>query len=94
MCVTGGVIFFVVRSYNNAETEKYQFNCRQYTNSCYHHRQFNSTWDALTYMRWQLPLIIEAYSITTHKSQSMTAHNGIVHLLEVCHMLPYQEPQT
>ena len=28
-------------------------------------------------MRWQLPLIL-AYSITTHKSQSMTAHNGIV----------------
>ena len=30
------------------------------------------------YMRWQLPLIL-AYSITTHKSQSMTAHNGIVY---------------
>ena len=29
-------------------------------------------------MRWQLPLIL-AYSITTHKSQSMLAHNGIVH---------------
>ena len=29
-------------------------------------------------MRWQLPLIL-AYSITTHKSQSMTAHNGIVY---------------
>ena len=28
-------------------------------------------------MRWQIPLIL-AYSITTHKSQSMTAHNGIV----------------
>jgi hypothetical protein len=30
------------------------------------------------YMRWQLPLIL-AYSITTHKSQSMTAHKGIVY---------------
>ena len=30
------------------------------------------------YMRWQLSLIV-AYSITTHKSQSMTAHNGIVY---------------
>ena len=29
-------------------------------------------------MRWQLPLIL-VYSITTHKSQSMTAHNGIVY---------------
>jgi ATP-dependent exoDNAse (exonuclease V) alpha subunit len=29
------------------------------------------------YMRWQLSLIL-AYSITTHKSQSMTANNGIV----------------
>ena len=29
-------------------------------------------------MRWQLPLIL-AYSITTHKSQSMTAHNGMVY---------------
>ena len=29
-------------------------------------------------MRWQLPLIL-ACSITTHKSQSMTAHNGIVY---------------
>ena len=29
-------------------------------------------------MRWQTPLIV-AYSITTHKSQSMTAHNGIVY---------------
>ena len=29
-------------------------------------------------MRWQLPLIL-AYSITTDKSQSMTAHNGIVY---------------
>ena len=29
-------------------------------------------------MRWQLSLIL-AYSITTHKSQSMTAHNGIVY---------------
>ena len=29
-------------------------------------------------MRWQIPLIV-AYSITTHKSQSMTAHNGIVY---------------
>ena len=28
--------------------------------------------------RWQLPLIL-AYSITTHKSQSMTAHNDIVY---------------
>ena len=31
-----------------------------------------------SYMRWQLPLIL-AYSITTHKSQSMTAHNRIVY---------------
>jgi ATP-dependent exoDNAse (exonuclease V) alpha subunit len=30
------------------------------------------------YVRWQLPLIV-VYSITTHKSQSMTAHNGIVY---------------
>ena len=29
-------------------------------------------------MRWQLPLIL-AYSITTHKSQSMTANNSIVY---------------
>ena len=29
-------------------------------------------------MRWQIPLIV-AYSITTHKSQSMTAHNGIAY---------------
>jgi hypothetical protein len=39
MCITGGVIFFIVRSYINAETEKYQFNCRKYTDSCYHQRQ-------------------------------------------------------
>jgi hypothetical protein len=30
------------------------------------------------YMRLQLPLIL-AYSITTHKSQTMTAINGIVY---------------
>ena len=29
------------------------------------------------YMRWQ-QLLIVAYNITTHKSQSMTAHNGII----------------
>ena len=28
-------------------------------------------------MRWQLPFTL-TYSITTHKSQSMTAHNDIV----------------
>ena len=39
MCITGGVIFFIVRSYINAETEKYQFNCRKNTDSCYHQRQ-------------------------------------------------------
>jgi hypothetical protein len=32
------------------------------------------------YMHWQLPLIL-AYSIITHKLQSMTAHNGIVYKL-------------
>ena len=44
------------------------------------------------YMRWQLQLIL-AYSITTHKSQSMTDHNNNVYepskandLLEVSHM--------
>ena len=36
------------------------------------------TVNGTSYMRWQLPLIL-AYSITTHKSQSMTAHNGIVY---------------
>ena len=35
------------------------------------------TVNGTSYMHWQLPLIL-AYSITTHKSQSMTAHNGIV----------------
>ena len=39
MCITGGVIFFIVKSYINAETEKYQFNCRNYNNSCDHQRQ-------------------------------------------------------
>ena len=39
MCITGGVIFFIVRSYTNAETENYQFNCRKYTDSCYYQRQ-------------------------------------------------------
>jgi hypothetical protein len=34
--------------------------------------------NGIHYMRWQIPLIV-AYSITTHKSQSMTAHNGIVY---------------
>jgi ATP-dependent exoDNAse (exonuclease V) alpha subunit len=34
--------------------------------------------DGTSYMRWQLPLIL-AYSITTHKSQSITAHHGIVY---------------
>ena len=29
-------------------------------------------------MRWQMPFII-AYRITTHKSQSVTAHNSIVY---------------
>ncbi len=38
MCITGVVIFFIVRSYINAETEKYQFNCRKYTISCDHQR--------------------------------------------------------
>ena len=33
--------------------------------------------NGIHYMRWQIPLIV-AYSITTHKSQSMTAHNSIV----------------
>ncbi len=36
------------------------------------------TANGTNYMRWQLPLIL-AYSVTTHKSQSMTAHNGIVY---------------
>ena len=36
------------------------------------------TVNGTSYMRGQLPLIL-AYSITTHKSQSMTAHNGIVY---------------
>jgi len=36
------------------------------------------TVNGTSYMRWQIPLIL-AYSITTHKSQSMTAHNGIVY---------------
>ncbi len=31
-----------------------------------------------SYMPWQLPLFL-VYSITTHKSQSMTAHDGIVY---------------
>ena len=112
MCITGGVIFFIVRSYTNAETENYQFNCRKYTDSCYYQRQLcllnwidtlvhnylpstdvdkhnivpftecvneiRLTVNGTHYMRWQLPLIL-AYSITTHKSQSMTAHNGIVY---------------
>ncbi len=39
MCITGEVIFFIGRSYINAETENYQFNCRKYTNSCYYQRQ-------------------------------------------------------
>ena len=50
------------------------------------------TVNGTSYMRWQIPLIL-AYSITTHKSQSTTAHNRIVyepsktnHLLEVFHM--------
>ncbi len=58
------------------------------------------TFNGTHYMRWQLPLIL-AYSIATHKSQSMTAHNSIVcepsktnHLLEVSHMQRYQEQQT
>jgi ATP-dependent exoDNAse (exonuclease V) alpha subunit len=48
-------------------------------------------------MRWQLPLIL-AYSITTHKSQSMTAHNGIVYEPSKNkpskNMPQYQEQQT
>jgi len=49
-------------------------------------------------MRWQLPLII-AYSVTTHKSQSIIAHNGIVYekknySQKVYLILPYQEQQT
>jgi ATP-dependent exoDNAse (exonuclease V) alpha subunit len=36
------------------------------------------TVNGTSYMRWQLPLIL-AYSIATHKSQSMTTHNGIVY---------------
>ena len=36
------------------------------------------TVNGTSYMRWQLPIIL-AYSITAHKSQSITAHNGIVY---------------
>ena len=36
------------------------------------------TVNGTSYMRWLIPLIL-AFSITTHKSQSMTAHNGIVY---------------
>ncbi len=39
MCIIGGVIFFTVRSDKYAETEKYQFNCRKYTESCDYQRQ-------------------------------------------------------
>ena len=82
MCITGGVIFFIVKSYINAETEKYQFNCRKYTNSCYYQRQLiTQVYENQlhsSYMCRQLPLIL-ANSITTNKSQSMTAHNGIVY---------------
>ncbi len=39
LLVIGGVIFFTVRSYIYAETEKYQFNCRKYTESCDYQRQ-------------------------------------------------------
>jgi hypothetical protein len=71
MCITGGVIFFIIRSYINAETKKYQFNYRKYTNSCYHQRQLiTQSLRKPSYVLWQLPLIL-AYSITTHKSQSM-----------------------
>ena len=63
MCITGGVIFFIVRSYINPETEKYQFNCRKYTNSCYHQRQSITqslrkpnfcTWNAFTVKLFEL----------------------------------------
>ena len=83
MCITGEVIFFIGRSYINAETKNYQFNCRKYTNSCYYQRQLitqslRKPTSFKLYMRRQLPLIL-ANSITTNKSQSMTAHNGIVY---------------
>jgi hypothetical protein len=42
------------------------------------HAKFTKTNFVQGYMRRQLPLIL-ANSITTNKSQSMTAHNGIVY---------------
>ena len=29
----------ILRTYTNAETENYQFNCRKYTDLCYYRRQ-------------------------------------------------------
>ena len=63
MCITGGVIFFIVKSYINAETEKYQFNCRKYNNSCDHQRQLITqslrkpnlcTWNAFSVKLYKL----------------------------------------
>jgi len=74
-------VFFIVRSYINAETKKYQFNYRKYTNSCNYQRQLitqslrkPTSFKVICVGNFRL-----ANSITTNKSQSMTAHNGIVY---------------
>ena len=82
MCITGEVIFFIVRSCINAETKSISLIVANIPI----HVIINANWSRKvyenqlhsSYMCRQLPLIL-ANSITTNKSQSMTAHNGIVY---------------
>ena len=53
VCITDGVICFRLRSYISAETEKYQINCRQYTNYCNDLRQL------ILSIRWWMKIGLE-----------------------------------